>query len=129
MLSLPTVACCHALLNGSIHSKFPRLRWGFIEVTASWIPWLTRNLIRRGAISSPRVFEEQGIFVATQNDDDIPYLVDYVGKNVLVIGTDYGHIDTASQVDMVVQLRSHAGLADDVKKKILTDNPRALYRL
>ncbi len=127
--TMPAIACCHALIGGDIQVRFPKLRWGFVEIGASWIPWLVRNLIRRGAISSARVFEEKRIFVEAYSDDDISFLADYVGKNVLVAGTDYGHVDVASEVDAIEQMRQLAGVAEDVKRRILSDNPRALYGL
>jgi len=30
-----------------MHQRFPDLRWGFIEVSASWVPYATNDLALR----------------------------------------------------------------------------------
>jgi predicted TIM-barrel fold metal-dependent hydrolase len=47
----------------------------------------------------------------------------------LVIGTDYGHTDTSSDIDAIKIFRERGDLSDAVKKKILSDNAKALYGL
>ena len=37
---IPTVASCHALIMSKIPERFPELRWGFIEASAGWVPWI-----------------------------------------------------------------------------------------
>ena len=38
------------------------------------------------------------LFVACQTDDDLPYVLKYAGENCLMIGSDYGHADNASEL-------------------------------
>ena len=61
--------------------------------------------------------------------DDIPYVLKYTGEDNLVIGTDYGHNDTASEIEALRNLRDQEGIAPSVVDKILSHNPRALYGL
>jgi len=35
------------ILNCNIPQKFPKLRFGFIETAASWVPWVIYELRRR----------------------------------------------------------------------------------
>ena len=44
-----------------------------------------------------------------------------------MIGTDYGHTDTSSEIDALSVLRETSGLTPRAVQKILEDNPRALY--
>lgn len=57
------------------------------------------------------------IYVTCQTDDDIPYLVDQVGEDNLVIGTDYGHFDPSSNIDAIQEFRESSGLTGRVKKQ------------
>jgi predicted TIM-barrel fold metal-dependent hydrolase len=72
---------------------------------------------------------EFGMYVTCENSDDLGYIVKEAGEDNLVIGTDYGHTDTSSDVDAIRIFRERTDLTEDVKKKILSDNSRALYAL
>ena len=69
------------------------------------------------------------MFVTCENTDDLPYIVRESGEDGLVIGTDYGHTDTSSDVDAIRIFRDRTDLAEGVKRKILSDNARRLYAL
>jgi predicted TIM-barrel fold metal-dependent hydrolase len=125
---LPTVASCFALLSSEVPRQFPQLRWAFIEASAGWIPWVIHNLVRRHGADYPRnPFGAFNVFVTTQMDDDHAYILDYVGDDVLVIGTDYGHSDVSSEVDSLKLFRDLDTISDDAKQKILSTNPMRLY--
>ena len=46
-----------------------------------------------------------------------------------MIGSDYGHADTASELDALRRLKGTDGLPARVVDRILDDNARALYGL
>jgi predicted TIM-barrel fold metal-dependent hydrolase len=64
-----------------------------------------------------------------QTDDDIPYVLGYSGEDALVIGTDYGHNDTSSEILALRKLKEDGNVPARVVNKILDDNARALYGL
>jgi predicted TIM-barrel fold metal-dependent hydrolase len=70
---------------------------------------------------------EYNVYVSTQTDDDFTYVMSYAGEENLVIGTDYGHGDTSSELNAIARFRGMKGLGDEVKRKILSDNPRRFY--
>jgi predicted TIM-barrel fold metal-dependent hydrolase len=72
---------------------------------------------------------EFGMYVTCENSDDIPYIVREAGEDCLVIGTDYGHTDTSSDVDAIKIFKNRPDVPQDAKQKILTENARALYAL
>jgi len=72
---------------------------------------------------------EYRMFVTCENTDDLPYIVQRAGEDCLVIGTDYGHTDISSDLDAIGVFKTRADLASEVKRKILSDNARALYGL
>jgi predicted TIM-barrel fold metal-dependent hydrolase len=72
---------------------------------------------------------ENRIYVACQTDDDLPYILKYSGPDNIVIGSDYGHADTASELEALRTLKDRGEIDAGVIEKILDDNPRALYGL
>jgi hypothetical protein len=125
---LPAVASCFALLASEVPRVFPKLRWAFIEASAGWIPWLLHNLLRRFGPEYPtNPFAAFNVFVTTQMDDDHQYILDYVGNDVLVLGTDYGHSDVSSEVDSMKLFRKLDTVSDETKHKVLSLNPMRLY--
>lgn len=68
-------------------------------------------------------------YVACQTDDDIPYVLQYAGEDNLLMGTDYGHSDTSSELEALQRLKQMPGVSRDAASKMLDANPRALYGL
>lgn len=130
---VPTVTACFGLIMSEIPEMFPKLRWGFIEASAQWVPWLYREAAIRyrvaGRAFPENVFERYNIFVTCQTNDDIPYIIRYAGEDRLVIGTDYGHTDPSSAVTALNEFQRMEGIDSAVKEKILSHNAKALYGL
>ena len=69
------------------------------------------------------------MYVACQSTDDIPSVLDCVGEENIVIGTDYGHTDTSSELDAILILQAQTDIDRETKDRILHYNPKALYDL
>lgn len=129
---VPTVVAAMAVMSSPVTSEFPTLRWGIVEASASWVPWLCHEVQRRtGKAFSPESnpFRDHNIYVTAQVDDDIPYIVNGVGEDVLLIGTDFGHTDASSEYDALVKLRTMTDITESARRKMLSDNPAKLYGL
>jgi predicted TIM-barrel fold metal-dependent hydrolase len=130
---VPTVAAFNDIVLSDIPQTFPKLRWGFIEASSQWLPWVlheARNRFKTLGREWPENFTRAyGMFVTCENSDDLPYIVDQAGEDCLVIGTDYGHTDTSSDIDAIKIFKARGDLTPEVKHKILSDNARALYGL
>src|SRR3990170_986640 len=128
---VPTVITCLSLMMSDLPKLFPHLRWAFVEASAQWVPWVVKEARRRsGARGFPEnPLKEFKIYVTSETNDDFDFVLKYAGEDNLVIGTDYGHTDASSEVDAIEIFRANDSLPDTVKKKILDDNPRALYGL
>ena len=133
MFRVPTVASCFGLLMSEVPQVFPGLRWGFIETSAQWVPWIYQEVAIRyrgaGRNLSEDLFHEYNIFVTCQTTDDIPYILKYSGPHCLAIGTDYGHTDTASMVDAITEFKRREAISPETRERILSHNPRELYAL
>jgi uncharacterized protein len=127
---LPVMAF-HDLVANKIPEQFPRLRMGFIEAAAGWVPH-TLHALRRGnrlpkGIDGPDLFEAYRFFVACEADEDIPYLTRYIGEDHLMIGSDYGHNDPSDEPELVRTMRGREDLTGPQVDKILGENARVFY--
>jgi len=130
---LAVVGTFHSLIYDGIPEKFPKTRFAFIEVSAQWIPYAVHDLAkrfeRRGRQLARDVLGHNRIYVACQTDDDLPYILRYANEKNIVIGTDYGHADTSSEIEALRRLKERGEVEPQIINKILGDNPKTLYRL
>ena len=130
---LPVVGAVHDLLMSGTPARFPKLRWGFIEVSAQWVPYLLNDLKirfqRRGKRFTDDMLKDNNIYVACQVTDDFDHILKYTGGDTLVIGTDYGHHDTSAQIEALRMLREDGRVKPALVDRILGDNAVRLYGL
>lgn len=138
---LPPLAAFRNIVHNRVPEQFKGLRWGFIETGASWIPFalyqLTGTMKEPPDFFGPRLFDKCNIWISYEVGEDLPYLMDRIGEDHIVVGTDYGHhtpgstdrlkSDPSAQTHMVEALRSRSGLPARTLDKILSANPNALY--
>jgi hypothetical protein len=116
------------------------MRWGFIEVGCSWLPYLVYNILRaqnRGRGEGAYQYDDPSdvvrlnkFYITCQVDEDLPYILKYAGEDHLLVGSDYTHADLAQefQFPKLLQDRADRGeIPPSVVQKILYDNPRAFY--
>jgi len=56
-------------------------------------------------------------------------VLSYAGQDNLIIGSDYGHADTSSELEALRNLKRQGKVPARVIDNILDDNPRAFYGL
>jgi uncharacterized protein len=127
---LPLIAFNDLLVN-DVPKQFPKLKFGFIEAGSSWVPFLFHTLKRRLRDSTeqygPKLFEDNRIWVACEADEDLPYLIEHIGEDHLIVGSDYGHNDPSEEPHMVDTMRGHERVSSRVMDKILGENAAQLY--
>lgn len=143
---VPILAAFTSLLNAGIPDMFPKLRVGFIEAGASWVPYalsqraaFKRQALRGQGTKLPRLFELEPelfranrFFVTIDPIDDIEYLLKFGTEDSLMIGTDYSHTDISANLSALDEVRSWAdeGRIDQaIARKVLDTNPRVFYGL
>jgi hypothetical protein len=126
---LPPIIGFRDLVAGEIPEKFPALKFGFLEVSASWVPFLYHHLKRSGRprpsfpnarwkhASCKDLFRDYRIYVACEADEDIPYLAEYIGADNLLIGSDYGHNDPAEEKALVQTMQTREDLSAVMVKR------------
>ena len=138
--SLPIFAF-RDLVAHKIPERFPDLRIGFIEASASWVPYVLHHLSRSTRSSTggaspdpsltwgPSLFRDYRLYVAAETDEDLPYLLGHIGEENIIMGSDYGHQDQSKDEGMVAIMRQREDLPALVVEKILCDNPQRFYGL
>jgi predicted TIM-barrel fold metal-dependent hydrolase len=137
--TLPLMAFRNIVAN-KIPELFPELRFGFIEAGASWVPYVLHALrsVFGGSPEQwgPKLFREYRLYTAYEEWEDLPYLVQYVGEDNLVVGSDWGHHggrgrggDPSGQPEVFGNMRSREDVPGAIIEKMLADNPRHLYGL
>jgi predicted TIM-barrel fold metal-dependent hydrolase len=130
---LPVVAFRDLVAN-RIPEQFPKLRFGFIEAAASWVPYIF-HVLRRSVRSDLKnknpqeLFHDYRFWIACEADEELPHLLNYIGEDHIVIGSDYGHNDPSKEPEFVKHMRAREDVAPQIIEKILRQNPRWLYGL
>lgn len=129
----PVISAFHSLLLQGVPERFPDLRWGFIEAGCGWIPYVLSELERRFRRRGRRFYEnplgDNNYWVACQVTEDLDYIVRWAGDDRLVVGTDYGHHDTSTEIEAMRLLRDQKKINSEVMDKILGANASTLYGL
>ena len=138
---LPPLIGFRDIVASEIPERFPGLKFGFLEASASWVPYLYHHLKRSARprpsfpnarwkhASCKNLFREYRIYIACEADEDIAYLADFVGEDHLMIGSDYGHNDPAEEKALVRAMRARADLSTGLVDKILSANPKQFYSM
>ena len=128
---LSIVGGFHSFVVAQVPEKFPRLKMAFLEVSAGWVPYAFRDLVKRfrrqGQELKSSFLGERRLYIGVETNDDLPYIFQTLGDDNFVIGSDYGHADSATELKALENLRKDGRLNESVVAKILDTNPRELY--
>jgi len=122
------------LIHNKIPEQFPKLKFGFIEASAGWVPFMMHIIKRlfreKWKFSSDKdMFSAYRIFVACEADEDVKYISEYTGEDHLIIGSDYGHQDPSEERQLVAAMRAREDIPPALTDKIFFENPKLLYPL
>ena len=132
--SMPTLIAFAALMLSNVPAKFPTLRIGFIEAASEWVPFAVhrcRKMLQHYGLrdSFDTMFADNRFYVTCEADEEVERIARVTGPDNLLIGTDYGHADTSTELDAPGILQRRNDLSADLTKKIVTDNPKRFYAL
>ncbi|NEQ75793.1 MAG: amidohydrolase [Okeania sp. SIO2C9] len=128
-----------ALIEGGVLERHPKLRVGFLESGCGWLPyWLWRldqeyeNLyweVKDNVKIPPSEYFRRQCYVAIEPSESyLSQIIQYIGSDNLIFGSDYPHID--HQPDVIDQLVGlEKDLSKETLKKIGWDNPARFYGL
>ncbi len=142
----PIIKAFISLLVSGVPDRFPKLRFGFIEAGASWIPYALAQLgamqrqkdmgdkrrRRLGAVLKEDLFRTDRLFVTVDAIDRVEHLLPFGVEDSLMIGTDYSHSDPSANLAALQEVETWVNegrISEAVARKILEDNPRTFYGL
>lgn len=128
-----------SLTVGGVFERFPKLRAGFLESSATWIVWLLWRLDDEVEWFGPgegidlrmkpsEYFRRQGWVACEPDEETLKYVVDYLGDDCIVISSDFPH-PNSYYPEAMNRFAALTGVSDESKRKILWDNPIRLYDL
>ena len=119
-----TETALSALIFDQVLEKFPKLKVGVIELGALWLPaWIRRMEIVKdtfgrtesrigGLPLRPRDYVERQVRVTPYPTEDVGWLIEQCGKDILMFSSDYPHVEGGrhplKRFDASLQGRSEA---------------------
>jgi predicted TIM-barrel fold metal-dependent hydrolase len=139
----PVMSAFTAVVGSELPSKFPKLRFGFVEAGASWIPYALSQLamLQRQQQLHERpsnfelaqdLFRTDRLYVTIDPVDYVEHLLDFGTEDNLMVGTDYCHSDQSANLaalDEVQRWADEGRISEAVARKILETNARNFYGL
>jgi hypothetical protein len=131
---MPTVVAFSALMASEVPTRFPNLRFGFVEGGSEWLPFAvnrTRRWAKRfgAADRTEKMLADLRFFVTCETHEDLPQVLRYAGEDNLLLGTDYGHADTSTELAAHEVLLGRNDLPAGVAAKIVGPNAAKFYGL
>jgi predicted TIM-barrel fold metal-dependent hydrolase len=136
------MVACLAFCGDGVLERFPELKVGFMESGCGWVPfWLERMdehwehyELGRNRVTTlpPSEYFKRQCFVSCEGEERlIGSFLELVGDDLLVTATDYPHPDVVGKFPerTMGDLLNRADLSDEVKHKIVFNNPVRLYGL
>jgi predicted TIM-barrel fold metal-dependent hydrolase len=119
--------CVASMLCDGLFLRFPKIRLATIEAGSQWVPELFRRL-KKSFAQMPKAFSgvnpietfKQNIWVSPFFEDDIVGLVESIGHEHVLFGSDWPHVEgLAEPTEYIHDLK---GLPDDQVRDIMRDN-------
>jgi len=140
----PVLWSFYYLMLSGVLDRLPKLKLGFLESGAGWVPYVIDQVRRRikphtvlikdrsAARSATRdpldYFKEDRVFVAGESEEDLSYLVSRLGEDCLMMASDYPHGDASADEEFVKSVQVREDLSPTAKEKILGGNAERFYR-
>lgn len=119
-----------ALIAHGVFQRFPNVRVATIECGSFWVPWLFKNMEKAyGQMpellpEDPKETFRRHVWVAPFFEDDIRQLVELIGVDHVLFGSDFPHAEGLREpLDFVKDLE---GFSDDQVRAIMRDNARSV---
>jgi predicted TIM-barrel fold metal-dependent hydrolase len=138
MSVLNVLSAFRSLAAARVPDMFSKLRFGFIEAGASWIPYLIKELGMRGKAAKAEHDFKTGFlahnrfYVTCDTEDDIGYLLNFGAEDYLMLGTDYSHVDQSAELQahhVLLDKAQQGEFSSTAAAKIVSDNARRFYGL
>src|SRR3989442_699962 len=134
--TLPLLFGFLSFLGGGILDRFPKLRVGFLEAGAGWLPWFLERIDHYHPVSNffrksfgldvlpsqrPASYRDR-VYVTCEADEMLlPQVIEYLGEDNIMVSEDIPHLE--AREGSVKELERRADVSEGVKRKILSESP------
>jgi len=129
------------VLDG-VFDLFPKLRMGFLEAGAGWIPYMMNRMDEKFhidrkrkhfplSVSPSEYFKRGNIYVTCETDETtLDVVVREMGEDYLMYPTDFPHERQAGEFAVdIPEFWKREDLTETAKRKILCDNAKRFYNM
>jgi predicted TIM-barrel fold metal-dependent hydrolase len=125
-----------ALVYGNLFGRFPNLKVISVEHGAGWLPYFLKRLDKMRGMARmgpwiggllrerPSEIFQRHVAVTPFAEDDVPEIVEQVGVESLVLGSDFPHAEGLAVPEEFVDALESLSAADI--RRVMRDNGRAL---
>ena len=133
---LPLMQTLGSLVYYNLFGRFPNLRVVSIENGSDWVEYLLKHLDKKKGMGRqgpwpggyfrgrPSEILKEHLYLTPYPEDDVPPLVDLVGSEHVLFGSDYPHPEGLAEPNDFVNLLD--GLEPATVRRIMVDNCRGL---
>lgn len=131
---MPMVVAFNAVMMSDLPTRYPNLRFGFLEGGSMWIPFVLNKANRFADTyglkkNMESALADSRLYVTCEAHEDLPEILKWAGPDSLVVGTDYGHADTSTELEAHRLILGRTDLPDGAAQRMVSDNAKALYAL
>lgn len=124
------------LIYGNVFGRFPNIRTLSIENGSDWVPYLLRLLDKKKGLGRygpwiggrppgrPSEIFKQHVWVAPYPEDDVDALIDVLGADQVLFGSDYPHPEGMAEPVQFADLMCRQGPAEI--RRVMRDNAAEL---
>ncbi len=139
METVPVMETISALIYGNLFGRFPNIRVMSIENGSDWVHYLLTLLDKKKGMGRqgpwpggyfrgrPSEVLKEHLWLTPYPEDDVAALVDTMGPEHVLFGSDHPHPEGLADPNAFVDLLP--GLAPDATRRIMRDNSAALLGL
>ncbi|MSO65603.1 MAG: amidohydrolase [Alphaproteobacteria bacterium] len=137
-VAVPMMFGLFSMVGGGILERFPKLRVGFFEAGADWLPYLVPRMERYWGVytakqwpgtpkRNPAEWLGRGNIYFTCEGDErfLPAVVELLGEDHVMTSADLPHEEALE--DSIREIRERADISAGLKAKILNDNPARFF--
>ena len=127
-----------ALIEGGVLERYPKLKFAFLESGCGWLPYWMWRLDREyedlkweigdRVKMKPSEYIRRQIYISLEPSEALylPHIIELLGSDRLLIGSDYPHVDFDPTV-MYDMADLEGTLSAQTIRKIFWDNPCQFY--
>jgi len=123
------------MITDGLFDRFPRLKVLCVEAGCGWAPYIMDRMDEKHEhlgwtfplLMKPSEYMRRNVWVVAEPEErTISSVMDLMGEDRVLWGSDYPHIDSSLEAPRIIR-QTAAGLTPDRRRRLLGENARALF--